>query len=144
MSQLLQVYSLMVLQSSHDNGFKPSCNDVKKVDEDPRKENECNDQEKEDNVNSIDNVNTISSNVITAGTNEDSELPFDPNMPALEDVSTFNFLSDDEDDDTMADMNNLDTSIQVSPIPTTRIHKDRPLDQMDVKSAFLYRKIEKE
>ncbi|GJR38383.1 putative ribonuclease H-like domain-containing protein [Tanacetum coccineum] len=27
-------------------------------------------------------------------------------------------------------MNNLDTTIQVSPIPTTRIHKDHPLDQV--------------
>nr|GEW49023.1 putative ribonuclease H-like domain-containing protein [Tanacetum cinerariifolium] len=54
---------------------------------------------------------------------------FDPNMPALEDVSIFNFLSDDEDDGTVADMNNLDTTIQVSPIPSIRIHKDHPLDQ---------------
>ncbi|GKF75389.1 hypothetical protein Tco_0224833 [Tanacetum coccineum] len=56
------------------------------------------------------------------------ELPFDPNMPALEDVSIFYFSRDDEDDGTEADMNNLDTTIQVSPIPTTRIHKDHPLD----------------
>nr|GEZ05027.1 putative ribonuclease H-like domain-containing protein [Tanacetum cinerariifolium] len=28
-----------------------------------------------------------------------------------------------------ADMNNMDTTIQVSPTPTTRIHKDHPLDQ---------------
>nr|GEY17085.1 hypothetical protein [Tanacetum cinerariifolium] len=50
-------------------------------------------------------------------------------MPALEDVSIFNFSSDDEDDGTVADMNNLDTTIQVSPIPTIGIHKDHPLDQ---------------
>nr|GEU38660.1 hypothetical protein [Tanacetum cinerariifolium] len=42
----------------------------------------------------------------------DNKLPFDPNMPALEDVSTFNFSSADEDDGAMADMNNLDTTIQ--------------------------------
>nr|GFC83194.1 hypothetical protein [Tanacetum cinerariifolium] len=59
-----------------------------------------------------------------------SELLFDPNMPALEDVSIFNFSSDDEDDGTVADMNNLDTTIQVSPIPTIGIHKDHPLDQV--------------
>nr|GEU84245.1 hypothetical protein [Tanacetum cinerariifolium] len=88
------------LQSSHDDGSKPSCDDRKKVDEDPRKESEYN------------------------------ELLFDPNMPALEDVSTFNFLSDAEDDDAMADMNNLDTTIQVSPIPITIINKDHPLDQV--------------
>nr|GEV10270.1 hypothetical protein [Tanacetum cinerariifolium] len=60
----------------------------------------------------------------------DNELPFDPNMPALKDVSIFNFSNDNEDDGIVADMNNLDTTIQVSPIPTTRIHRDHPLDQM--------------
>ncbi|GKB77342.1 retrovirus-related pol polyprotein from transposon TNT 1-94 [Tanacetum coccineum] len=37
----------------------------------------------------------------------------------------------------VADMNNLDTTIQVSPNPTTRIHKDHPLDQVigDLQSA---------
>nr|GEV32373.1 hypothetical protein [Tanacetum cinerariifolium] len=57
---------------------------------------------------------------------------------------TFNFSSDHEDDDEEADMNNMDTIIQVSPVPTTRIHKHHPLDQMDVKSAFIYGKIEEE
>nr|GEV28743.1 hypothetical protein [Tanacetum cinerariifolium]GEX84575.1 hypothetical protein [Tanacetum cinerariifolium] len=66
-------------------------------------------------------------------------------MPALEDVSIFNFSSNDEDDGTMADMNNLDTTIQVSPIPTTRIHKDHPLDQVirDFQSATQIRKMSK-
>nr|GEW45570.1 hypothetical protein [Tanacetum cinerariifolium] len=54
----------------------------------------------------------------------------DPNMPTLEDVSIFNFSNDDEDDDVVADMNNLDTTIQVSPIPTTRIYKDHLLNQV--------------
>nr|GEX63288.1 hypothetical protein [Tanacetum cinerariifolium] len=90
-----------------------SNDDGKKVDEDLRKESEYKDQEKEDNVNSTNNVNTagnvntVSSTVNVAGINEVNvvgrkisiELPFDPNMPALEDVSTFDFLSDDEDDD---------------------------------------------
>nr|GFA62366.1 hypothetical protein [Tanacetum cinerariifolium] len=74
-----------------------------------------------------------------------NELPFDPNIPALEDVSIFNFLSDDEDDGKVADINNLDTTIQVSPIPTTRIHKDHPLDQVigDLQSATQTRKMSK-
>nr|GEW71926.1 reverse transcriptase [Tanacetum cinerariifolium] len=84
-----------------------------KVDEDPRKENECNDQEKENYVNNTKNVNTISSTVNAASKNENNELPFDLNMPTLEDVSTFNFLSDDEDDGALADMNNLVTIIQI-------------------------------
>nr|GEU61734.1 ribonuclease H-like domain-containing protein [Tanacetum cinerariifolium] len=78
---------------------KSSNDDGKKVDEDPRKENECNNQEKEDNVNSTNNVNTISSIVNTTGTNGVNavgenisiELQFDPNVPDLEDVSTFDF-----------------------------------------------------
>ncbi|GJX63233.1 hypothetical protein Tco_0296133 [Tanacetum coccineum] len=57
------------------------------------------------------------------------ELLYYQNMPALEDYSIFDFLRDDEDDGSVADMNNLYTKIQVSPIPTTRIHKDHPLDQ---------------
>nr|GEW81225.1 hypothetical protein [Tanacetum cinerariifolium] len=40
------------------------------------------------------------------------------------------YTSDHEDDDEMDDMNNLDTTIQVSPNTTTRIHKDHPLDQV--------------
>nr|GEW24582.1 hypothetical protein [Tanacetum cinerariifolium] len=93
-------------KSSNDDGSKPSTNDGKKVEEDPRKEIECNDQEKEDNINNTNNVNTVSSTVNTAGTNGVNvvggnisiELKFDPNMLALEDVSTFDFSSDDEDD----------------------------------------------
>ncbi|GKB67290.1 ribonuclease H-like domain-containing protein [Tanacetum coccineum] len=37
-------------KSSHDDGFKPLSDDEKKVDEYPRKDSECKDQEKEDNV----------------------------------------------------------------------------------------------
>nr|GEV53577.1 uncharacterized mitochondrial protein AtMg00810-like [Tanacetum cinerariifolium] len=81
-------------------------------------------------VNITNNVNAASINgVIVVGANTNNELPFDLEMPALEDISTFNFLSNHEDDDEMADMNNLDTTIQVSHTPTTRIHKDHPIDQ---------------
>nr|GEV09097.1 hypothetical protein [Tanacetum cinerariifolium] len=57
------------LNTSNDDGSKPSNDDGKKVDEDPRKENKCNDQEKEDNVNNTNNVNTVSLTINTAGTN---------------------------------------------------------------------------
>ncbi|GKB43021.1 ribonuclease H-like domain-containing protein [Tanacetum coccineum] len=128
----------VVNTACYDIGSKPSSDDGKKVDEDPRKDSECKDQEKEDNVNSTNNVNTVSSTVNAAGLNEVNaaggkisiELPFDPNMPALEDYSIFDFSSDDQDDGEEADMNNLDTTIQVSPNLTTRIHKDHPLDQV--------------
>nr|GEZ08105.1 copia protein [Tanacetum cinerariifolium] len=60
--------------SSYEDGSKPSSDDGKKVDEDPRKENECNDQEKKDNVNNTNNVNTVSSTVNTVGTNEVNDV----------------------------------------------------------------------
>nr|GEU64723.1 hypothetical protein [Tanacetum cinerariifolium] len=67
-------------------------------------------------------------NVVGAKTN--NELPFDLEMPTLEDISTFNFSSDHEDDVEKADINNIDITIQFSPTLTTRIHKDHPLDQV--------------
>nr|GEX78644.1 ribonuclease H-like domain, reverse transcriptase, RNA-dependent DNA polymerase [Tanacetum cinerariifolium] len=105
--------------------------DGKKVDEDPRQESKCKDQEKEDNVNSTNNVNVAGTNrVNVVGVNTNNELPLDPKMPSLEDISTFNLSSDHEDDEEEANMNNVDTTTQVSPTPTTRIHKDHPLDQV--------------
>ncbi|GJR11943.1 putative ribonuclease H-like domain-containing protein [Tanacetum coccineum] len=112
-------------KSSHDDGSKPSSDDEKKVDEDPRKESECNDQEKEDNVNNTNNVNAASTNEGNdVGGKTSIELLDDPNMHALEDYSIFDFSRDDEDDGAVADINNLDRTIQVNPISTTRIHKD--------------------
>ncbi|GJV48006.1 hypothetical protein Tco_1438218 [Tanacetum coccineum] len=145
-----QVHSLMVLQvqkqvimqvklerrqnlppfsqdpnSSHGDGSKPSSDDEKKVDEDPRKESECNDQEKKDNVNITNNVNDASTNEVNAvGGKTSIELPYDPNMPALEDDSIFNFTRDDEDGGEVADMNNLDTTIQEEPKKVIHALKD--------------------
>nr|GEY28424.1 hypothetical protein [Tanacetum cinerariifolium] len=140
------------LKSSYDDGSKPSSDHEKKVDEDPRNENEYN------------------------------ELPFDLNMPTLEDVSIFNFSNDDEDDGIVADINNLDKQSKnkkdkrgimirnkarlvaqgytqdeginydevfspVARIEAIRLFlayasfKDFLVYQMDIKSAFLYGKI---
>nr|GEU83719.1 retrovirus-related Pol polyprotein from transposon TNT 1-94 [Tanacetum cinerariifolium] len=119
-------------KSSHDDGSKPLSDARKKVDDDPRKENKCNDQEKVDNADNTNHVNVAgTSEVNVVNENISIKLQFDPNMPALEDVNTFKFLRYDEDDGAEADMNNLDSIIQVSPIPTTRIHKDHPLDQIE-------------
>nr|GEU31054.1 ribonuclease H-like domain-containing protein [Tanacetum cinerariifolium] len=77
-----------VPNSSHDDGSKPSSDDGKKVDEDSSKEIECKDQEKKDNVNNTNSVNTVSLTINVAGTNKVNvvgrktsiELLFDPNM----------------------------------------------------------------
>nr|GEV43076.1 hypothetical protein [Tanacetum cinerariifolium] len=51
----------------------------------------------------------------------------DPYMPALQEL----IYSDDEDVvGAEADINNLKSSIPVSPIPTTKIHKDHPISQI--------------
>ncbi|GJS05819.1 putative ribonuclease H-like domain-containing protein [Tanacetum coccineum] len=117
---------------------------------------------------------------IDASTLPNVDLPIDPNMPDLEDDSNvfpndgiFSGAYDDEDVGAEADFNNIDNTIDVSPIPTLRVHKDHPKDydevfapvarieairlflafasfmgfhvyQMDVKSAFLYGTIEEE
>nr|GEU46953.1 hypothetical protein [Tanacetum cinerariifolium] len=124
-SNVLQVQKQVIMQISHDDGSKPSSDDGKNVDKDPSKESKCNDQEKKDNVTAL----TI-------------ELSFDPNISTMEDVGIFDFSSDHEDNGAMADMNNLDTTIQA--IFTYASFKDFVVYQMDVKSAFLYGKIEKE
>ncbi|GJY87137.1 hypothetical protein Tco_0501765, partial [Tanacetum coccineum] len=99
-------------KSFHDDGSKPLSDDGKKVDEDPIKDSESNDQEKEDNVNSTNNDNAASTNEVNAvGGKTSIELPDDPNMLALEDISIFDFTRDDEDDGVEADINNLNTTI---------------------------------
>nr|GEV18657.1 uncharacterized mitochondrial protein AtMg00810-like [Tanacetum cinerariifolium] len=58
---------------------------------------------------------------------ENSSNEVNPNMPELEDIT----YSDDEDFvGAEANFNNLESSIPVSPIPTTRIHKDHPVSQI--------------
>nr|GEZ10927.1 hypothetical protein [Tanacetum cinerariifolium] len=51
----------------------------------------------------------------------------DPNMPALEDIT---YSNDEEDVGVEADFSNLEITITVSPIPTTRVHQDHPVTQI--------------
>ncbi|GJZ11199.1 putative ribonuclease H-like domain-containing protein [Tanacetum coccineum] len=147
------------LKSSPDAGFKPSGDDEKKVTEEPRKEGidlsnegERDDQEKDVGVNSTNNVYIVSSSINTIGSsfvNADGstfvnavDLPDDLNMPPLEDIV---YSNDDEDVGAKADMNNLDAFMPVKPIPTTRIHKDHPVEQIirDLNSAPQTRRMTK-
>nr|GFA31337.1 hypothetical protein [Tanacetum cinerariifolium] len=56
-----------------------------------------------------------------------SQYPDDLNIPALEDIT---YSDDEEDVGAEVDFSNLETSITVSPIPTTRVHKDHPITQI--------------
>ncbi|GKB82310.1 putative ribonuclease H-like domain-containing protein, partial [Tanacetum coccineum] len=66
----------------------------------------------------------------------------DPNIPKLEDIV---YSDNDEDVGAEADMNNLDTFMLVSPILTTRIHKDHQVEQIieDLNSAPQTRRMTK-
>ncbi|GJY80477.1 putative ribonuclease H-like domain-containing protein [Tanacetum coccineum] len=157
------------VHDSPDAGFKPSREEEKMDTGDPgnkdgkvpsTEEPRVN-QEKDDNVsstndvntasdgNSTNNVNAVSSTVNAAGIEVNAvdpktsiELPNDPNMPELEDIV---YSDDDEDVGAEADMNNLDAFMPVSPIPTTRIHKDHPVEQIirDLHSAPQTRRMTK-
>ncbi|GKC68328.1 putative ribonuclease H-like domain-containing protein [Tanacetum coccineum] len=126
-SKTMIVEENMLVQFSKN---KPNIarNDSKKVDENPREESEGIDQEKEDIVNSTNNVNAASINKFNAvGAKTSIERADDLNMPNLEDTV---YSDDDEDVGAEADINNLDAFIPFSPIPTTRIHKDHSVKQI--------------
>ncbi|GKA93905.1 putative ribonuclease H-like domain-containing protein [Tanacetum coccineum] len=136
-------------KDSPDAGFKPSREEEKKDAEDPGNEDSevtstiepRVNQEKDANVNNTNNIKTVSPTVNAAGIVDNAVAENivygcadDPNMPELEEIGRF---SDAEDDISGTDMNNLDTYFQVSPVPTTRIHKDHLIEQIieDLNSA---------
>ncbi|GKE01068.1 putative ribonuclease H-like domain-containing protein, partial [Tanacetum coccineum] len=84
-------------------------------------------------------INTGRSNINTA-----SPIPNDPSMQSLEATSVFDDAYDDRKEvGAEADLNNLVTTMNVSSIPTTRIHKDHPIKQIigDLHSAPLTRRM---
>ncbi|GKB25725.1 putative ribonuclease H-like domain-containing protein [Tanacetum coccineum] len=99
----------------------------KKITEEPANEGERNGQEKEGGASNKE-VPTVSPSVSAAG---QSFV-----MPDLEDATNllitgiFSGAYDDEDVGAEADLNNLEMTINISPIPTTRIHKDHPKEQI--------------
>ncbi|GKD08018.1 putative ribonuclease H-like domain-containing protein [Tanacetum coccineum] len=99
--------------------------------------------------NITNNVNTVSSTINAAGLEDNPAhenivygCDDGPNMPNLEEIA---YLDDDEEVGTEADMNNLAITVSVSPIPTIRVHKDHPLEQIigDIHSAPQTRRMTK-
>nr|GEY74122.1 putative ribonuclease H-like domain-containing protein [Tanacetum cinerariifolium] len=78
--------------------------------------------------NSTNRVNAVSAhNDGKSSFVDPSKYPDDPDMPALEDI----VYSDDEDNvGVEADPSNLEPNISVSPIPTTKVHKDHLVNQI--------------
>nr|GEX58747.1 hypothetical protein [Tanacetum cinerariifolium] len=69
------------------------------------------------------NINTGSLNINTVGSN-------DPVVPSLEETSIFDDVYDDREVGAEDDINNLELSTVVSLIPTTKVHKDHPKEQI--------------
>ncbi|GJR41348.1 putative ribonuclease H-like domain-containing protein [Tanacetum coccineum] len=109
-----------------------------------RQEKEANDAAEVFSANSTNTVNTVStpistaspSNVFSAGgpdlNNNDQD---DSQIPALEDIydnpSDGIFTNASYDDEgAVADFTNLETTVNVSPIPTSRIHSIHPTTQI--------------
>ncbi|GKA66392.1 putative ribonuclease H-like domain-containing protein [Tanacetum coccineum] len=118
-------------------------------------EKEGRDSNKEDDQNVQDSEldSIVSPSVSAAGqsfTNV-NDLLTDPFMPDLEDTANllntgiFSGANDDEYVGAEADLNNLENTMNVSPIPTTRIYKDHPKDQIirDINSATQTRRMTK-
>ncbi|GKE31623.1 putative ribonuclease H-like domain-containing protein, partial [Tanacetum coccineum] len=144
-------------KDSPDAGFKPS-GEEEKIDSEhqenedsevPNTEAPSINQEQDTNVNSTNNINTVSSTVNAAdieNNDVDENIVYgcidDPNMPNLEEIV---YSGDDEEVSAEADMNNLATTMPVSSIPTTRVYKDHPLEQIigDIQSTPQTRRITK-
>ncbi|GKG32663.1 hypothetical protein Tco_0430173, partial [Tanacetum coccineum] len=93
-------------------------------------------------INSTNSVSAVSSSVNTTGIkNIDDDL----RMPNLKYTGIFDGAYDDEEFVAEGDMNNLESSMTVSPIATTRVHKDHLIDQIikDLHSAPQTRRITK-
>ncbi|GJW49964.1 putative ribonuclease H-like domain-containing protein [Tanacetum coccineum] len=108
----------------------------KKITKEPTNKGERNGQEKEGETsnkegyaNSANKVSTVSPSVSAAGQSFVNDLPTDPLMPDLEDTTDllntgiFSGAYDDEDVGAEADLNNLETTMNVNHISITRMTK---------------------
>ncbi|GJW33522.1 putative ribonuclease H-like domain-containing protein [Tanacetum coccineum] len=131
-----------ISNDSPDAGFKPSGEEEKMDSKHP--ENEDSEvsnteeprvnQEQDANVNNTNNINNVYPTVNATDIENnvvDENIVYgcidDPNMPNLEEIV---YSDDDEEVGAEDDMNHLATTVPVSPIPTTRLHKDHPLEQI--------------
>nr|GEU85719.1 ribonuclease H-like domain-containing protein [Tanacetum cinerariifolium] len=126
--------------------FMPSLStrslDDKDADEVPIKGDEgvstgsgINDQKRTDSstqdVNTVGpSINTASININIGSLNINDVGSNDPSVPSLEETSIFNDVYNDIKVGAEADTNNLGLLTVVSPIPTTRVHKDHPKEQI--------------
>ncbi|GJU84341.1 hypothetical protein Tco_1291887 [Tanacetum coccineum] len=127
-NQFLQGIKLMVMQTSKD-----------KIADDAGKKNGVEDPTKEDDINWLVHSFTIvdpgrardQRNKFESVFGQDKDANstyrmFTPDTAVLQDTGIFGIAYDDKDMGEEADLSNLETTMSVSPISTTRIHKDHP------------------
>ncbi|GJQ97522.1 putative ribonuclease H-like domain-containing protein [Tanacetum coccineum] len=169
-----QEYILLPLLHTSSNVPSNSEKDESSPKDDVGKKNEVKDLAKEANMNgpreatntdSTNRLNTLSSPINTVSSSfttvdpgrakeqrNEYESLFDPLIPDLEDTADlqdtgiFGSAYDDEYVGAEADLSNLETNMSVSPIPTTRIHKDHPKAQIigEVDSVVQTRRMHKQ
>nr|GFA63676.1 hypothetical protein [Tanacetum cinerariifolium] len=133
--------NLMVMQSSDVNaGDQPrdvNAGDIHgDVDEISRNDDVCqgNEIRIDSSTHAVNaastNINTTSNIIAVGSLNINIADSNHTNMPNLEATGIFNGAFDDIDLGAEADTNNLDSSTVVSYIPTTRVHKDHPKEQI--------------
>ncbi|GKG34692.1 hypothetical protein Tco_0437388, partial [Tanacetum coccineum] len=91
---------------------------------DSAKEGDMNGSGEATNTDSTNRLNTISSPLNTVSS------PINTDTADLQDTGIFGSAYDDEYVGAEADLSNLGINMSVSPIPTTRIHKDHPKAQI--------------
>nr|GEU88308.1 hypothetical protein [Tanacetum cinerariifolium] len=107
------------------------------------KESEIYNQERPNVKNSTNDVNTVGLSINNASSNINTASPTVNTVRQSDD-----FFGADNDmrsmDGVKVDISNISTMYLVPATPNTRICKDHSLDNMDVKSTFLYGRIEEE
>nr|GEW14069.1 hypothetical protein [Tanacetum cinerariifolium] len=121
--------------STHSSNDKDADEVPRKGDEDVSKGSGIDDQERTDSSTQDVNtgrpsINTANTNINTGSLNINTIGSNDPSVPSLEETGIFNDVYDDREVGVEADTNNLELSIVFSPIPTTRLHKDHPKEQI--------------
>ncbi|GJT98285.1 putative ribonuclease H-like domain-containing protein, partial [Tanacetum coccineum] len=133
----------------------PSCDDEKKDDEVPRNKNDIDDQERSDNENSTNDINTVGLSINTASTNVNtSSLNINTVSPPVNTVRSNEATYDDffgveanmrSLDEIELDMSKITTTYPVPTTPNTRIHIEHSLGNVigDVQSGVQTRRMTK-
>nr|GEX88578.1 retrovirus-related Pol polyprotein from transposon TNT 1-94 [Tanacetum cinerariifolium] len=105
---------------------------------------ESDNQERPNAENRIKTVNTVGP--VNTATPTYTDYSNDHLMPDFEDARIFYDAYDNRNEGAEAYYNNLETVISISPIPSTRTHKDHPKEQIirEVNSAVQTRKMAKQ